>query len=83
MLCHPEPFGIRLKGRLREGSRAVLRALRGVVVRERQLKGWTKSRKLALIYSHNPEIVDYARRTARDPSRRRPPLRMTEGAKGR
>ena len=41
-----------------------------VVARERQLKGWTRSRKLALIHSQNPAMVDYARRTARDPSLR-------------
>jgi putative endonuclease len=44
---------------------------------------WTSSRKLALIHSQNPEMVDYARRTARDPSLRQPPLRMTEGVKSR
>jgi putative endonuclease len=38
-----------------------------MVARERQLKGWTRSRKLELIHSQNPEMVDYARRTARDP----------------
>jgi hypothetical protein len=54
-----------------------------MVARERQLKGWTRSRKLELIHSQNPEMMDYARRTARDPSLRQPPLRMTEGAKGR
>jgi hypothetical protein len=37
----------------------------------------TRSRKRELIHSHNPEMVDYARKTARDPSRRQPPLRMT------
>jgi hypothetical protein len=52
-----------------------------MVARERQLKGWTRSRKLELIHSQNPEMLDYARRTARDPSLRQPPLRMTEGAK--
>ncbi len=52
-----------------------------MVERERQLKGWTRSRTLELIRSQNPEMVDYARRTARDPSRRQPPLRMTEGAR--
>ncbi len=41
-----------------------------MVARERQLKGWTGSRKLALIHSQNPDMVDYARRTARDPSLR-------------
>ncbi len=41
-----------------------------MVVRERQLKGWTRSRKLALIHAQNPAMVDYARRTARDPSLR-------------
>ena len=54
-----------------------------MVARERQLKGWTRSKKLELIHSQNPEMGDYARRTARDPSRRQPPLRMTERAKGR
>ena len=43
-----------------------------MVARERQLKGWTRSRKLELIDSQNPETVDYARRTARDPSRSLP-----------
>jgi putative endonuclease len=52
-----------------------------MVARERQLKGWTRSRKLELIHSQNPEMLDYGRRTARDPSLRQPPLRMTEGAK--
>ena len=41
-----------------------------MVARERQLKGWTRSRKLALIHTQNPEMADYARRTARDPSLR-------------
>ncbi|MGD0290749.1 MAG: GIY-YIG nuclease family protein [Candidatus Binataceae bacterium] len=41
-----------------------------MVARERQLKRWTRSRKLALIHSQNPEMADYARRTARDPSLR-------------
>ena len=41
-----------------------------MVARERQLKGWTRRRKLALIHGQNPEMVDYARRTARDPSLR-------------
>jgi putative endonuclease len=54
-----------------------------MVARERQLKGWTRSRKLALIHSQNPEMVDYARRTARDPSLRQPSLRMTEGTNRR
>jgi putative endonuclease len=52
-----------------------------MVARERQLKGWIRSRKLELIHSQNPEMVDYARRTARDPSLRQPPLRMTKGRK--
>ena len=43
-----------------------------MVARERQLKRWIRSRKLELIHSHNPEMVDYARSTARDPSRRLP-----------
>ena len=51
-----------------------------MVARERQLKGWTRRRKLELIHSQNPEMLDYARRAARDPSLRQPPLRMTEGA---
>ena len=54
-----------------------------MVARERQLKGWTRRRKLEMIHSQNPEMLDYVRRTARDPSLRQPPLRMTEGAKGR
>ncbi len=42
-----------------------------MVTRERQLKGWTRARKLDLIHSQNPEMVDYyARRTARYPSLR-------------
>jgi putative endonuclease len=41
-----------------------------MVDRERQLKRWTRSRKLDLIHSQNPEMADYARRTARDPSLR-------------
>jgi putative endonuclease len=42
-----------------------------MVTRERQLKGWTRARKLELIHTQNPEMVDYhARRTARDPSLR-------------
>ena len=52
-----------------------------MVARERQLKGWTRSRKLELIHNQNPEMVDYARRTTRDPSLRQPPLRMTKGPK--
>ena len=36
-----------------------------MVARGRQLKGWSRSSKLALIHSQNPEMVDYARRTAR------------------
>ena len=39
-----------------------------MVARERQLKGWTRARKLDLIHMQNPAMVDYARRTARDPS---------------
>ncbi|HTW89228.1 MAG TPA: GIY-YIG nuclease family protein [Candidatus Binataceae bacterium] len=54
-----------------------------MVARERQLKGWTRSRKLALIHSQNPEMIDYARITARDPSFRQPPLRMTKGGSDR
>src|SRR6202030_3340110 len=54
-----------------------------MVARERQPEGWTRSKKLELIHSQNPEMLDYARRTARDPSRRQPPLRMTEGPKQR
>jgi putative endonuclease len=41
-----------------------------MVRRERQLKGWTRRRKLALIHAENPEMADHARRTARDPSLR-------------
>ncbi len=41
-----------------------------MVERERRLKGWTRQKKLELIHSQNPEMVDYARRTARDPSLR-------------
>jgi putative endonuclease len=41
-----------------------------MVRRERQLKGWTRRRKLELIYTQNPEMADYARRTTRDPSLR-------------
>jgi putative endonuclease len=52
-----------------------------MVARERQVKGWTRSRKLELIHNQNPEMVDYARRTTRDPSLRQPPLRMTKGPK--
>jgi putative endonuclease len=51
-----------------------------MVARERQLKGWTRSRKLALIHSQNPDMVDYARRTARDPSRSLPLRRMPKGS---
>ena len=39
-----------------------------MVSRERQLKGWTRARKLELIHTLNPEMIDYARKTARDPS---------------
>jgi len=52
-----------------------------MIARERQFKGWTRRRKLALIHPQNPEMVDYARRTARDPSLRQPPFRMTGGSK--
>jgi predicted GIY-YIG superfamily endonuclease len=41
-----------------------------MVARERQLKGWTRRKKLALIQAQNPEMADYARRTARGPSTR-------------
>ncbi len=41
-----------------------------MVARERQLKGWTRRKKLALIHAQNPEMADYARRTARGPSTR-------------
>ena len=41
-----------------------------MVRRERELKGWTRRRKLALIHAENPEMADYARTTARDPSLR-------------
>ena len=39
-----------------------------MVARERQLKGWSRTRKLELIHMMNPEMIYYARRTARDPS---------------
>jgi putative endonuclease len=52
-----------------------------MVERERQLKGWTRRRKLELIHTRNREMIDYARRTARDPSLRQPALRMTERAR--
>jgi putative endonuclease len=39
-----------------------------MAARERQLKGWTRRKKLELIRRQNPEMVDYARRTARGPS---------------
>ena len=42
-----------------------------MVARERELKGWTRRKRLALTHSQNPEMVDYARRTARDPSLRK------------
>jgi putative endonuclease len=41
-----------------------------MVARERTLKGWTRRKKLALIHTQNPEMEDYARSTARDPSLR-------------
>ncbi len=41
-----------------------------MVARERQLKGWTRKRKLELIHRQNPEMADYARDGARDPSLR-------------
>ena len=52
------------------------------------IEGFTKKYQVTrLIYverfEQNPAMVDYARRTARDPSRRQPTLRMTQGAKGR
>ncbi len=34
-----------------------------------------------MIYNQNPDIMGYARRTARDPSLRQPALRMTKRAK--
>jgi putative endonuclease len=41
------------------------------IAREKQLKGWTRARKLDLIHSMNPGMVDLnARRSARDPSLR-------------
>ena len=66
-----------------------------MVARERRFKGWARRKKLALIHTQNPEMVDYARWTARDPSLRprgsfafgsgwpqRPPsFRMTAGAR--
>jgi putative endonuclease len=39
-----------------------------MAARERQLKGWTRRKKLELIHRQNPAMVDYARRTARGPS---------------
>jgi len=40
-----------------------------VIAREKQLKGWTRARKLDLIHVMNPAMVDLnARRSARDPS---------------
>jgi putative endonuclease len=40
-----------------------------MVARERQLKGWSRGKKLALARAQNPEMVDHgARKTARDPS---------------
>jgi putative endonuclease len=39
-----------------------------MVARERQLKGWSRAKKLALIHSQNPLMVDYARKSARGPS---------------
>ena len=39
-----------------------------MTARERQLKGWTRRKKLELIHRQNPEMTDYARRTARGPS---------------
>ena len=41
-----------------------------MVERERQLKTWTRSRKLELIHCQNPAMADYARQTVRDPSLR-------------
>jgi putative endonuclease len=41
-----------------------------MAARERQLKGWTRRKKLELIHRQNREMVDYARRTARGPSTR-------------
>jgi predicted GIY-YIG superfamily endonuclease len=32
-----------------------------MVERERQLKGWSRRKKLALIHTQNPEMIDYAR----------------------
>ena len=68
-----------------------------MVARERQFKGWTRRRKPILIHTRNPEMADYARRTARDPSlrprgsfafgsgwpQRPPPFRMTGGGRER
>jgi hypothetical protein len=44
-------------------------------------QGMDEEQEPELIRRQNPKIVDYARRTARDPSRRQPPLRMTQGVK--
>jgi putative endonuclease len=46
-----------------------------MVERERQLKGWTRRRKLDLIHCQNPAMVDYVRRTAQVPALRQPPPR--------
>ncbi|MGH7906259.1 MAG: GIY-YIG nuclease family protein [Candidatus Binataceae bacterium] len=41
-----------------------------MTARERQLKGWTRRKKLELIHAQNPEMEDYARKSARVPSLR-------------
>jgi|SRR5262249_40712653 len=37
---------------------------KAMVERERQLKGWSRARKLDLIHSMNPEMTDYTPKTA-------------------
>jgi putative endonuclease len=44
------------------------------IVREKQIKGWTRNKKLALIQTLNPDFRDLAE-PASDPSLRIPPLR--------
>jgi putative endonuclease len=36
-----------------------------MVARERQIKGWRRARKLALVHEQNPARADYARRISR------------------
>jgi predicted GIY-YIG superfamily endonuclease len=63
---------LRLHHEQQVGSALQFDRLAEMVARERQLKGWTRSGKIELIHSQNPEMADYARRTARDPSRSLP-----------